>query len=561
MHIMVDDWQVQAMGDEFQVSTRLTEAAVDLVSLVEDKLKCSLADHKAKVVGTCESKLGRIRRALGPRAGELPDCSEPLLGVDYMGGRPRKLAGRMSKRWHRITAQQKMANKVGKLKKILHERAVGIYRAGPMAAAQYGANVWGTDDQEMWAMHTQALATMSPTASGRSRPPTLLLSRDPTWRPAVEPIMQWVTIIWKLANDLSPGKRAKAHGIAHQCVESDGEAAPNQVASSQRANGCAGDGYGKIWMGAKGPLQITDLQGLERPILSVSPNMWASLAHIDWHKRMGMQVCKKVGLQQGQRLLLDDVSSSLGKKFALTEHQKACLKSYWCGAMWTRYRVNQAEMQNVPLACPLCGRHKDTLARRIWCCEHELVRQERNKLFSRHEIEQARAHIFENEFEEDQVSSYAGLKLGKFMGAMVGPSDAAPTPDQSGAMVTWTASGRPFAEVARGLWMFIDGSAERKACAELSRAAWAVVVIGEAGNMEGHVRGPVWASVGNRHLERQNWSPLLQRWTWRTAATRWRQTTSPRSRSRSRARRGSCTRATCTGASSRRPRRTTGCRT
>ena len=49
-----------------------------------------------------------------------------------------------------------------------------------------------------------------------------------------------------------------------------------------------------------------------------------------------MQVGKKVGLQQGQRLLLDDVRSILGKKFALTEHQKACLKSYWCGAMWTR---------------------------------------------------------------------------------------------------------------------------------------------------------------------------------------------------------------------------------
>ena len=44
--------------------------------------------------------------------------------------------------------------------------------------------------------------------------------------------------------------------------------------------------------------------------------------------------------------------------------------------------------------------------------------------------------------------------------------------------------------------MCIDGSAERKACAELSRAAWAVVVIGEAGNLEGYVRGPVWASVG-----------------------------------------------------------------
>ena len=88
---------MQAMGDEFQVSTRLTKAAVDLESLVEDKLKCNLADHKAKVVGTCEAMLGRIRMALGPRAGELPDCSEPLLGVDYMGGRPRKLAGRRSK--------------------------------------------------------------------------------------------------------------------------------------------------------------------------------------------------------------------------------------------------------------------------------------------------------------------------------------------------------------------------------------------------------------------------------------------------------------------------------
>eukprot|EP00969_Alexandrium_andersonii_P037837 1658996-Alexandrium_andersonii.AAC.1 len=63
-----------------------------------------------------------------------------------------------------------------------------------MAAAQYGANVWGSSERELFGMQSQALASMTPTAQGRSRAFTLLMSGDPTWRPAVEPLLQWATV-------------------------------------------------------------------------------------------------------------------------------------------------------------------------------------------------------------------------------------------------------------------------------------------------------------------------------------------------------------------------------
>ena len=181
------------------------------------------------------------------------------------------LAG--GQRWHRIKAQQKRVNKVGKLKKILHERAVGIYRAGPMAAAQYGANAWGTDDQEMWAMQTQALATMTPAASGRSRLLALLLSRDPTWRPAVEPIMQWVTIIWKVANDLSPGKGHRHMAELIKAWRAMEKQPPTKWPAVKGPMGVLVMAMKRLGWEQRGPLQITYLQGLGAHTLRISQDV------------------------------------------------------------------------------------------------------------------------------------------------------------------------------------------------------------------------------------------------------------------------------------------------
>eukprot|EP00969_Alexandrium_andersonii_P326599 14431659-Alexandrium_andersonii.AAC.1 len=50
--------------------------------------------------------------------------------------------------------------------------------------------------------------------------------------------------------------------------------------------------------------------------------------------------------------------------------------------------------------------------------------------------------------------------------------------------------------MAKNLWLFVGGSGERRFCAELNRAAWAVVAIDAYGDLQGFARGPVWASIG-----------------------------------------------------------------
>eukprot|EP00969_Alexandrium_andersonii_P316447 13979532-Alexandrium_andersonii.AAC.1 len=60
-------------------------------------------------------------------------------------------------------------------------------------------------------MQSQALATVTPTAQGRSRAFALLLSEGPAWRPAAEPL-QWITVVWKLSNGQSPGRGAQQIG-------------------------------------------------------------------------------------------------------------------------------------------------------------------------------------------------------------------------------------------------------------------------------------------------------------------------------------------------------------
>eukprot|EP00969_Alexandrium_andersonii_P313055 13832110-Alexandrium_andersonii.AAC.1 len=97
VQLMVDDWQVQCIGQhEDMVVYSIAGGAEDLAAVIEDELGCQLAARKAKVLASSAHLEARVRAALGQRAGEQAGPAEPLLGVDYSAGKARGKVGKRS---------------------------------------------------------------------------------------------------------------------------------------------------------------------------------------------------------------------------------------------------------------------------------------------------------------------------------------------------------------------------------------------------------------------------------------------------------------------------------
>eukprot|EP00969_Alexandrium_andersonii_P171956 7601081-Alexandrium_andersonii.AAC.1 len=100
------------------------------------------------------------------------------------------------------------------------------------------------------------------------------------------------------------------------------------------------------------------------------------------------QAGQKLGWEEGARPFIEDARRTIKPGFkGLDDLQKACLKTMLCGAVWTRCRVQQSQVENVDQRCPMCRAHVDTVPRRLWMCY--ATKADREQLFSADEINEA----------------------------------------------------------------------------------------------------------------------------------------------------------------------------
>eukprot|EP00969_Alexandrium_andersonii_P166465 7355717-Alexandrium_andersonii.AAC.1 len=70
------------------------------------------------------------------------------------------------------------------------------------------------------------------------------------------------------------------------------------------------------------------------------------------------QAGQKLGWEEGARPFIEDAKRTIKQGFkGLDDLQKACLKTMLCGAVWTRCRVQQSQVENVDQRCPMCRAH------------------------------------------------------------------------------------------------------------------------------------------------------------------------------------------------------------
>ena len=119
-----------------------------------------------------------------------------------------------------------------------------FFTAGPLPSLTFGAEVHGLSDFEWDRLQIAAASTMQPSAKMRYRTSLLILSQDPTWYPAVAPIVRYSNEIWANQTKLFPF-------------------VPPWAELRQAWSCIFGNPGPKTWRGVKGPLGAMKL-ALER---------------------------------------------------------------------------------------------------------------------------------------------------------------------------------------------------------------------------------------------------------------------------------------------------------
>ena len=94
LSVYIDDFAFAAEGSEEEVVHILGPAAQDLERVLEDELKCGLAEDKVALHASSPRLARRLRRLLGKLAGEDKQDGAPInLGVPFAPGKKRHKQG------------------------------------------------------------------------------------------------------------------------------------------------------------------------------------------------------------------------------------------------------------------------------------------------------------------------------------------------------------------------------------------------------------------------------------------------------------------------------------
>jgi len=202
-NVYYDDLQVAARGPKHEIIKSVTEAAHALKATVETDMLATLAFDKATVTSDSQSVCDTLRAKLGDCAGP-PTRLAQFLGIDNMLGRRRTTLARGSRWKERAKAARSRKPRLQRLAAGRPAGALKVFVAGILPAMTYGVEVLGVSNSELKDMQRQALQTMTPATRGRSKSAVFTAKGDPTWRPAVAPVLRWAKEVWEAVTPSYP---------------------------------------------------------------------------------------------------------------------------------------------------------------------------------------------------------------------------------------------------------------------------------------------------------------------------------------------------------------------
>ena len=485
----LDDNAVSAEGTEKKaVKEAVVRGAKALKKTVEKELGCELAKGKTHVVASSASLAKQISKEIGKSMGGKDLNAATNLGIDCGAGKRRRPLGRGCKRTKRLTAGRKRGSGLRKLRATLQSRSVRIASTGIVPGMAYGAAVFGMSDTELKEIRSITAQGLTPKARGRSLLMVLRLHDNPCWRAGVEPISQYVRMVWEASAGGATRGGLSLPEIRRAWEEGEEEGGDLVTASGKPNWGNVRGPIGALhlslrrinWRIEEG-FRIRDDLDTVRTIAEHSPKQWQTLLHEatlrNLEREIGRRWAKKDPSFDGRRVAVEHISqwltTSRGRGGGAKNRgaAKACV----CGAVWTNSRLNSVDCR-VPKLCKLCGEAEDTEHPRVWWCPAS--EQERNKWASAALVREARE---------------AGpTKRFYVTGIFPHPADEWQPPDERSSMVWEEMEGHE--GVMEGD-LYVDGSCTTGPFKELRRAAFAEVAVREDGAVTAAATSPIWRSL------------------------------------------------------------------
>ncbi len=511
LDVYVDDLALAADGPTPQVVRKLTRAMQLLRDEIEGPLKCVIETDKAAVVASSRPLLGILRDKFGVYAGHDTanagdhgairkshrqrkggntaartmgrTCVATNLGIDFAPGCARRSHGPRSKRATRLFRLGLKVKRLARIRAIAGKRTSGIFIAGPLPEAVYGAAVNGVSDKEALRLRRAAAVAFSPRAKGRSLGKLLLIYGVPTWRAEVEVILQYARETWA-ASLLGHTKPATG-----QLTLAELSRLWWAVDPRSRLGDVAG---GKAWNSVKGPITalwlslrrigwsmpspfvLTNADGDEIALTKVAPGMLATMLQAAVNRQhqsnVGAAMAQEDPQYIGRRVAAEHIEARMRNDKSLTALDKAAYRAVACNAVMTYHRAHQMGYA-VDDLCPKCGQRGDTHFHRIWKCCHPEVVAAREAIAPRWLIEEAnRQHA-----SDDHIFWTTAF--------FPHPADVWPRPTaEANACFEWHGEGGPGPDARDHTGrphvhgqIYIDGSCTTGIFAELRRASSSLV--------------------------------------------------------------------------------------
>ncbi len=497
----IDDNVISTEGSDVEVVQRLSDAARVLGEVVTRQFRCSFAPTKTRIVAS-SGKLGkRVRDAVRGTIGGTVAQAAPNLGADCAAGKARRAHGRRNQRSARLREGMRRRGRIAKVRSVLGDKTISVFATGTLAKMVYASEIHGLSDGELLAVRRAAATAMKPKARGRSLNMLLALHRDPAWRAAVGPFLQYTRMVWRASRQGAARAELTIPEIrrAWEAIDTDH--------LFTRRGGQQGDQAKRRWSAVRGPLSatvltlhrigwrlddpftVTDDLGVTRRVLQHSPALWADWLRAavvrDLERRVASGWARTQPEFAGRRVCLDHLRPQLGYRCSRTSRREGgalevgTIRAVVCNAVWPNARAHRADPRVSP-RCRLCGAPRDTVFHRLWHCP--CTEEERRTIAGPQLVRKARDAGEGNRFYSTGVFPH--------------PADVWPSPvHEPDIRITRHDDGPTQGRLLVQGHFYPDGSCTTHVIPELRRASLAVMVKDEIGNHVMTIDTPLWREL------------------------------------------------------------------
>jgi len=484
LQVYFDDMQLSMEAKASVIETRFVEAAESLHRRITFDLEATLAMDKATIACTCPVLCRRLRDQLGDVAGA-PVQLTAFLGVDDLNGKVRAELAQGSKWKDRIGKHKARRGKVSRLAGGSKTGAVKVFVAGVVPESTYGVEVHGLANGELDGLRSTAKLAMTPGGRARSASALFVARGDPTWRPALAPVLRWAQEAWWTVAPRGAATQALKPTLLRQAWEEASKAFPRSWTHVRGPIDAAVLSASRIGWSFEGPFTLVSDQGVKIQLFETSPRLLSKLLRAAMQRHWQAKMATKLEPEgfAAKRVCPDPIRMVINSGWA----KKCKLEAFtavkaFCGGIWTTTRAAAAGYIIDDLTCPLCHEEEDTIEHRLLRCPKCKTIRDSNK---------STCKIIQDNIKTDKLLATRGI--------MAHPADDARLPPSDGG-ISITRSGfdgdpNELLREVGGDWGFCDGSASRHPVEELRRAAWAAAFLDADGNVQVKITGPVWANL------------------------------------------------------------------